>query len=397
MSRIGAELTNTFVDDILSEATVDSWDSFHKRFESFVDTVTFGKGNAARVEKFLKEKIFHPIRKTALREIPMPKKIKQRASESLQTRIGRIGRNACLTAINHPAARFVATAGIIAGITMAIGFPPLAAATTIAAAYAIKIASAYAFMGIKYAWKKLRKKGGANLSDKKQSSSRVEKFRAAMRNVSEVAFGVGQKNPYLNLLDVVMTVTSGVLLIPTCAQLNIWIANALRAAPPASGTGQVLSSAGVAQLSEAAEQGMVRNASAGAMRQAGRQAVAGLAEQEILAVSRGMVPRMVSALAALPERIFGVFGQGTIKYLGGNLARKYAPDLTDDAALMAVAASTGAIAALRAVHDTVMPPRHAQKPVRKSSKSVGVKKIESPPCDLITAWARYNLMRVMQL
>ncbi|TAH34036.1 MAG: hypothetical protein EYC62_05900 [Alphaproteobacteria bacterium] len=340
MSRVGAELANTLVDEVLSEATVDFWDKVKEKAIRLIDTITFKRGTGAKIEQVLKSKVVGPAKRWALQEIPVPEKIARRARESSQTRMGRIIFNSALFAVNHPVPRFVITAGLLAGITLALGFAPMVIPTTLAAAYAIKITSAYAFMAAKHGIEKWRNRNKPAEKTKPPRKLTVrEKSRTAIDSLCEVAFGKGQKNPYLNIMDIVMTVTSGVLLLPTCAHLNQWITQALRA-PQRASAESIAQSAGLTQVGEAAESGMVRQMGGETARQVGRQmAVRGL-QAEGTAVSHSFLSRLATAASAIPERGFGVVGQGTIKYFGGGLARKYAPEFADEAA-MGVAAAAG--------------------------------------------------------
>lgn len=341
MSRVGAELANTLMDEVLSEATVDFWDGVKDKTLRLIDTITFHRGTGAKIEQFVKSKIIAPAKYWGMKQVPVPQMIRRRAKESTPSRARRMIANAALYSVNHPVPRFAITAGLIAGVTVGVGFTPAVVPTVLAAAYAIKISSAYIFMGLKFGYKKWRNRKAPKPEIKSaQKLSVREKCRAVVNSLCEVAFNKGQKNPYLNILDIVMTVTSGVLLIPTCAQLNGWVARAL-STPQKSAAEGIAQSAGLTQVGEAAESGIARQMGGETMRQTGRQLAVRAVQNEGVAVSQSLVSRLATMASAIPERGFGVVGQGTIKYFGGGLARKYAPEFADEAA-MGVAAVAGA-------------------------------------------------------
>ncbi len=236
-------------------------------------------------------------------------------------------------AVNNPWARFCFTAGLILASAMALGFSPAIGCMAVGVSYTIKAASNYAFFAIKKILQRtvFRKKRAAKVPDKKEKNNGSFAKRC-LRSFCKAAFGAGQKNPYMNALDVVMTFASGILLLPISVHLQSWLGGVFSARLG----GAVSAKAALNSTSSAAtriveEAGMQRAAQASGGHLA-RNIVQRAAEQEAGMASGGVLRRVLTLLGALPERAGGIAAQSTVKALGGNLAKKYGPQLGEEIA-----------------------------------------------------------------
>ena len=338
MSIIAREVTNTLVDDVLSEATVDFWHSAKEKFHAAIDRVTFGRGNGQRLERWARSAANYPI--------PVPHKIVKKASEGNIGKIGRVLFNAGLWSVNNAAMRFAITVGLIAATCAALGFAPPVAVWATAATYGIKIGPGYGFMAAKSLYRRWRKTPGEPTKSGNQRpwyhASRLK------HDVMHLAFGVGNRNGYWNLLEIVMTVTSAVLLLPTAAHFNEWVAGILaaRSKPPMLVNSESASAAIMSNAAKTAELGMER--------QLAMQAASRAAAFEGRAVGGGILRSVGGLVDGIPERALNIAEQGTIKFLGGNIAKRYGETFSGDGA-MRMAASVTLVASTAIAVATMAP------------------------------------------
>lgn len=313
MSRFAHDITSTLVDDVLADAGADVATGVQAKILKLVDGITLGPENRRRLVERSKKILFQKL------PVPGESRIKRLAQQPVG--------QAALWTINNPVSRFCLTAGVIVGCAMGIGFSPVVGITTVVTAYAIKTGSAYGMMALKHGIEKVlkRKNSAEKTGAVKKEKFSWQKFR---QSFVAAAFGVGQKNPYMNALDIVMTIASGVLLMPTMAQFSHWLGGALSARPAISPRVGIGNAARVAALSE---ESMVVSAASQSTRQAGL------------------------VLSGVGERAYSVASQGTVKFLGGRFAQRYgsmssdAPTRLAASIAIATAATAMAVGAIKSV------------------------------------------------
>jgi hypothetical protein len=287
MSRFISDFWHVAVDDVLADGLTEFWQEAGK------------VGDKTLVSRFKNSAFLEETKKIAGTKIPLP---------GLSVGTGALLDGAAQIFVNSTVGRFIVTAGLIGGIALAIGYTPVIAATAIGVTYGIKVASSYGFLAgkraVEWGWHKVRGKKEHNekrhLSPKhKVKLSSRAKLLAAGRHILHAAFGSTSQNTGMNLVDIALTVTSGVLLMPTTAGAMQWLGGLLSTRPERL----IL------------RQGLIRNA----MMPASVQTSA-VEASEVSSGYFGRIGRQV--LESAGERVSSIAAQGTMRSLG----RKFIKD-----------------------------------------------------------------------
>lgn len=214
--------------------------------------------------------------------------------------------------INNPIARNLAIAALIMGAAAAVGYGwPVMVATAVGA-FGLKLAAAEAVGALAWTWRRYVRR------DCVKTSSLVVLWRQASlrqlpQHVCRVTFSTAQKNTTLNALDMMLTVCSGVLLLPLVAQIQTSFLQNIGGRAAVRGVGRPASNLLLSETIMAAETAtppMLRST--------------GLAVVEQSAAARIGWGRVMQLVQDLPERLLTTGEQAATKVLGHQLARQQA-------------------------------------------------------------------------
>ncbi len=219
MTGIGKEILNTTLDEVLSGVTVETLHNVSAAVARNTGVAEQKQNSSARI-RFWQNRIARPVAEFMTQKIVLPRAVtRAQKTPALQKPLGAMAKCGDVL-VNNPIGRLCLTASIIAGAVLGLGFSWPVVPSTIAAAYGVKTGSHYAIMGLKYAWNRWIKK------------SPSAKHGSGDYRLWKVLLGTGQKNTALNLLDIAMTVTTGILLTPSVASFHQWLAGLLQASNP---------------------------------------------------------------------------------------------------------------------------------------------------------------------
>lgn len=345
MSEVLSGFSNIVVDDILSEATTNASTKALER--------TLGKMHRTS-NRLFSSKCFAALKKGMLTEVKLPLVqglVSKGVSDQASAWVGKL--------VNNPVSRHAIICSSIAGIALAVGYTLPIAGLAILSAYTIKTLSAYGFMATVWALKAGFRALRGSAKDKQDSSrdkSAAKKgyplhvnWMRARQHLARTIFGLDQKSTAVNLVDIALSITSAVLLMPVTAHAAEWVSGMVAARPDRMAF-EAARKQGVMTVSEAvAERTVAREAAVQTVETIAHNG----ARQGLKSGGINIGQLCTRLLRNAVDRSGGVVAQGTIKFFGHNLAKK--PQTTIEAVEAAAMGVAAAVIASGAEHSTPPP------------------------------------------
>lgn len=305
--EIIAHITNVITDEVVGDVAAEKSHPFGQKIWDLIGKIC-GRKPALQKIQYHAESVGLRLTRPLVWPRPMQPFL---AAMECGGPLGMVRQNLA-RGVNNPVLRNTAIAGLIMGAAAVVGYGWPVMLASAGSAFALKFASSEMVGVLAWCWRRYVRRDWA----KTQSIGALwqqTSWRSLPQHICRVTFSTSQKNLTLNALDMMLTVCSGLLLLPLVAQIQTSFWQNIGGRTVARGIGRTTANLTLQETMVAADAAVTP-----ALRSTG------VAFVEQTSLTRMGWGRMMQLVQDLPERLLTTGEQAATKFLGHQLARQQA-------------------------------------------------------------------------